>query len=50
MRDEPTGADPRPVGSPSGLSPEERGRFVKAAIFVAAAPGPVVTLKLCLGY
>lgn len=50
MKDENQGADPRPVGSPSGLSPEEKGNFVKAAIFVAAALGLIVGLKLLLGY
>ncbi len=50
MKDENTGADPRPAGSPSGLTPEEKSNFVKAAIFVAAALGFIVGLKLLLGY
>ena len=50
MQDDAKGAGPRPVGSPSGLSPEEKKNLTKAAIFFAASIGLILGLKLLLGY
>lgn len=45
---EPTG--PSSGNRPSGLSPEEKSNLKKAAIFVVAAIGFILGLKLLLGY
>lgn len=50
MQNDGTGAGPRPAGSPSGLSPEEKKNLVKAAVFFFAAIGFILGLKLLLGY
>jgi hypothetical protein len=50
MAREPESAGPSPANRPSGLSPEEKSNLRRAAIFVVAAIGFILGLKLLLGY